>query len=157
VSNRRKNGGSKQLADLQEKRTALQCQIHNWRQAQLVYTPHAATMVASNTTIDDNGMPRVEMAENTPLFLPLAFPSHVHSLPEMEHVCMMEKRLRLAQAEDSLVEIWKQRHIVQGLWQFKRINISGTGNWPNTCMLNLYNRWWVPHQSSRVFSQLAYV
>jgi hypothetical protein len=30
--------------------------------------------------------------------------------------------------------------VIQGLWQFKRLNVSGTGNRPNTRMLNLYKR-----------------
>jgi len=52
----------------------------------------------------------------------------------------MERKLRLAQAEDALVEIRKQCRIVQGLWLFKKINISGMGNRPNIRMLSLYNR-----------------
>ena len=132
--------GSKELADLQDKRGALQYQIHSWHQAQLVYTPHVATMVAESATLDESGMPRVEMAENTPLFLPSSMPAHYCSLSEMSRVCDMEKQLRVAQADDALAEIRKQRRIVQGLWQFKKINISGTGNRPNTRMLTVYNR-----------------
>ena len=30
--------------------------------------------------------------------------------------------------------------MIQGLWQFKRLNVSGMGNKPNTRMLNLYKR-----------------
>jgi len=141
VAKRRTVGNSKkQQADLYDKRIALQRQIYAWRQAQLVYTPHAATMVASSTSLDENGFPRVEVAENTPLFLPSSFPSHIQSLSEMERICNMEKRLRLAQAEDALVKICRQRRIVQGLWQFKRLNMTGMGNRPNTKMLTLYNR-----------------
>jgi len=132
--------GKKQQADLHDRRTALQHQIYAWRQAQLVYTPHAAAMVASSASLDDNGLPRVEVAENAPLFLPSSFPADVRSLSEMNRVCNMEKKLRLAQAEDALVEIRRQRRIVQGLWQFKKLNVTGTGNRPNTKMLTLYNR-----------------
>lgn len=106
----------------------------------MVYTPHATSMLAASTSADEEGIPRVNMAENIPLFLPSSFPSHIQSLPEIKRVCDVEKRLRLAQAEDALVEIRRQRRIVQGLWQFKRINVSGTGNRPNTRMLTLYKR-----------------
>jgi len=125
---------------LHNRRTALQHQIYAWRQAQLVYTPHAAVMVASSASLDDNGLPRVEVAENAPLFLPSSFPADVWSLSEMNRICNMEKKLRLAQAEDALVEIRRQCRIVQGLWQFKKLNMTGTGNRPNTKMLTLYNR-----------------
>jgi len=83
--------GSKELADLQDKRRGLQHRIHSWCQAQLVYTPHVATMVAESATLDESGMPCVEMAENTPLFLPSSMPAHYRSLSEMSRVCDMEK------------------------------------------------------------------
>ena len=41
-------------------------------------------------------------------------------------------------ADDALAEIRHHRRVIQGLWQFKRMNVSGTGNRPNTRMLNLY-------------------
>ncbi|KIL53916.1 hypothetical protein M378DRAFT_19394 [Amanita muscaria Koide BX008] len=131
---------SKQLADLQEKRTALLRQIQNWRQVQLVYTPHAASLLAASSAVDENGAPRVEIAENIPLYLPSSFPSNVRCLSGLDHVCDVERRLRVAQADDALSEIRRQRRIVQGLWQFKKINVSGTGNRPNTRILTLYNR-----------------
>jgi len=119
----------------------LQHQIHNWRQAQLIYTPHAATLIAAaSPSTNDNDGPSVEIIENSPLFLPSSLPADVRAASDMERVCCAEKRLRIAQADDALVEIRRQRRIIQGLWQFKRINVSGTGNRPNTRMLTLYNR-----------------
>ena len=99
-------------------------------------------MVSSSLSqsVGADGQPRVEGIENSPLFLPSAFPDHVRSLPELKRACDTEKRLRLAQADDARIEIRKQRRIIQGLWQFKRLNVSGTGNRPNTRMLTLYNR-----------------
>lgn len=52
----------------------------------------------------------------------------------------MERRLRYAQAHDALAQIRRQRRIIQGLWQFKKINISGTGNRPNTRVLSTYTK-----------------
>ncbi|KAM6489975.1 hypothetical protein JOM56_014554 [Amanita muscaria] len=138
---RRKAGNtSKQLADLQDKRSALLNQIQNWRQAQLVYTPHVAPMVAANPTSDENGNTRIEVAEKISLFLPSSLPAHVRALSEIDYICNMEKRLRVAQADDVLVEIRRQCRIVQGLWQFKKIHVSGTGNRPSTRMHTLYSR-----------------
>lgn len=55
-------------------------------------------------------------------------------------MCKLELRLREPQADDALAEIRHHRRVIQGLWQFKRLNVSGTGNRPNTRMLNLYKR-----------------
>ncbi|KAM6490236.1 hypothetical protein JOM56_014213 [Amanita muscaria] len=94
---------SKQLADLEEKRTSLRNRIQCWRQAQLVYTPCVAALI-------------------------------------MTTVLEKECRLRIAQADDALAEIRRQRRIVSGLWQFKKLNVDGTGNKACTRMRTLYNR-----------------
>jgi hypothetical protein len=128
VANSKKIAGSKRQADLHERRMALQCQIQTWQQAQLVYTPHTASMVASCLLADENSQTPVETAEMMPLFLPSSFPSHIRSLPEIKQVCEVEKWLRFAQTEDTLVEIRRLRRVIQGLWQFKKLNVSGTSN-----------------------------
>jgi len=51
-----------------------------------------------------------------------------------------ERRLRVAQADDALAEIRHQRRIISGLWQFKKLNVDGTGNKASTRMRALYNR-----------------
>ncbi|KAG6822177.1 hypothetical protein H0H92_014954, partial [Tricholoma furcatifolium] len=51
-----------------------------------------------------------------------------------------EERLRFAQADDSLAEICRHRRIISGLYQFKKLNVSGTGNRPNTRMYGLFKR-----------------
>ena len=58
----------------------------------------------------------------------------------MKRICSAERRLHYAQCLDSLAQIRRQRRIIQGLWQFKKINISGTGNRPNTRILGTYNK-----------------
>jgi len=99
-----------------------------------VYTPHSATVLAEN---DELG---TELAENSKLWLPSSLPASVRCLSEMKCVCNAECRLRYAQCLDSLAQIRRQRRIIQGLWQFKKINISGTGNRPNTRMLGTNNK-----------------
>lgn len=49
-------------------------------------------------------------------------------------------QLRIAQADDSLADIRRHLRIISGLWQFKKVNISGTGNQQNTRMRSLLNR-----------------
>ena len=135
---------SKQLAKLQEKRTALLRLIQNWREVQLVYMPHVASLIQGAPVADGNGdatsVPSDTFAENIPLFLPSSLPARICALPELQEICKLERRLREPQADDALAEVRRQRRIIQGLWQFKRLNVSGTGNRPNTRMLTLYTR-----------------
>lgn len=129
---------SKQLADLQERRTSLLRQIQNWREVQLTYMPHVASIISqtqSTHDLDEDILP-----ETLPLYLPSSLPPHIRNLPEMKEVCQLECRLREPQANDALVDVRRQRRIIQGLWQFKQINVSGTGNKPNTRMLTLFKR-----------------
>ena len=39
-----------------------------------------------------------------------------------------------------LANVRCQRCVIQGLWQFKKLNVSGTGNKPNTWFINLYKQ-----------------
>jgi hypothetical protein len=138
---------SKQLADLQDKRNALYRLIQTWREVQLVYTPHVATLISQTQPPPDatNMNPYASLssevlAENLPLFLPSSLPPHIRALPELKEISNLERRLREPQADDALAEIRRQRRVIQGLWLFKRLNVSGTGNRPNTRMLGLYKR-----------------
>ena len=67
-----------------------------------------------------------------------SLPPDIRALLELEAICQMELCLREPQVDDALAEIHHHRRVIQGLWQFKRLNVSGTGNRPNTRMLNLY-------------------
>ena len=136
---------SKQLADLQEKRNGLLRLIQNWRAVQLVYLPHVASLLAQSSSSPESdtitvSSPPETHAENIPLLLPSALPDHIRNLPELAEVCKLERRLREPQADDALASIQRQRRVIQGLWQFKRLNASGIGNRPNTKMLTLYKR-----------------
>jgi hypothetical protein len=136
---------SKQLADLQEKRTGLLRLIQNWREVQFAYVPHVASLIsemqpATDVNVNTAPLSPETFAENIPLYLPSSLPPHIRNLPELHDICQLEQRLREPQADDALVDIRRQRCIIQGLWQFKRLNVSGTGNKPNTRMLNLWKR-----------------
>ena len=136
---------SKQLADLQEKRTGLHHLIQNWCEVQLAYIPHVAPLVsqmqpAADASMDAAALPPETFAENISLFLPSSLPPHIRNLPELQDIGQLERRLREALADDALAEIRRQRCIIQGLWHFKKVNVSGTGNRPNTRMLTLWTR-----------------
>ena len=104
--------------------------------------PHVATLLLQSQSPPDgpaSSSPEL-LAENIPLFLPSSLPPRIRSLPELKEVCKLERRLREPQADDALSEVRRQRRVIQGLWLFKRLNVSGTGNRPNTRMLSLYLR-----------------
>ena len=78
-------------------------------------------------------------AEDVPLFLPSSLsPNHQHT-PGFSKILACETQLHIAQADDALADIWHQLRIISGLWQFKKVNVSGTGNQPNTHMCSLFN------------------
>jgi hypothetical protein len=133
---------SKQLADLEEKRTSLRNRILRWRQAQLAYMPCVASLVVQSImALPDaaESLP-VEPAELMPLYLPSSLPQHLRQLPKLTTVLKKECQLRIAQADDALAEIRHQRQIISGLWRFKKLNVDGTGNKACTRMRTLYNR-----------------
>ena len=117
--------------------------IQNWREPQLVYTPHVALLVSQAQSAETNTTALSPLApetlpENIPLFLPSSLPAHIRSLLELKEICMLEQRLHELQANDALAEVCHQQWVIQGLWLFKHLNISGTGNHPNTRMITLY-------------------
>src|SRR6266849_8666089 len=108
---------SKQLADLEEKRTSLRNQIQRWRQAQLVYTLCVASLVHSHAALSDDAESlSVEPVESMPLYLPSSLLQHLRQLPELTTVLEKECWLRIAQADDALAEIQRQCQIILELW-----------------------------------------
>ncbi|KAG6809103.1 hypothetical protein H0H92_001589 [Tricholoma furcatifolium] len=128
----------KQLADIQLKRTALQTRILHWRQAQMIYMPFVIALLASadGLTVPNDSDSLALQPEELPLHLPSSLsPKLRETIPSL---AKKEERLRLAQADDSLAEIRRHRRILTGLYQFKKFNVSGTGNRPNTRMYGLF-------------------
>jgi hypothetical protein len=111
----------------------------------MVYMPCVATILSSATDLDsDQSTETPERVENTQLYLPSSLPS---SLPLQLRVTGLspglaekEIRLRIAQADDALAEIRRQRRIVTGLVLFKKLHVSGTGQKKNTRMRTLFKR-----------------
>ena len=129
----------KQLADLEEKRRILLGRINKWREVQLAYIPDIGSLVANTASklISDS---HSLTAEDVPLFLPSSLSANLQSPPGFTKTLAHEIRLRIAQADDALADIRHHLRIISGLWQFKKVNISGTGNQPNTRMRSLFNR-----------------
>ena len=75
-----------------------------------------------------------------PLYFPSSLPLDIRQRPELKDVCEAEQHLHEAQANDALTDVKCLCCVIQGLWQFKKLNVSGTGNQPNTQMLGLYSK-----------------
>jgi len=105
----------------------------------LAYIPDIGSLVA-NTTSKLLSPTDSLAAEDVPLFLPSSLSPNLQSTLGFSKILAYEIQLRIAQADDALADIRHHLRIISGLWQFKKVNISGTGNQPNTRMRSLFNR-----------------
>jgi hypothetical protein len=99
----------------------------------LAYIPNIGSLVANTTS-------KLLSAEDVPLFLPSSLSPNLQNTLGFLKALEYEIQLRIAQADDALADIRHHLRIISGLWQFKKVNISGTGNQPNTRMRALFNR-----------------
>jgi len=99
----------------------------------LAYIPNIGSLVANTTS-------KLLAAEDVPLFLPSSLSPNLQNTPGFLKALEHEIQLRIAQADDALADIRHHLRIISGLWQFKKVNISGTRNRPNTRMRALFNR-----------------
>ena len=100
-----------QLAEVNEKRVVLHQHIANWCDIQSLYMPAVSALRTAMTLEDDN----IVHSESIPLYLP----SGCSALVLSEGLADMEKRLRIAQADDALIELRRLLHVTSGLWTYK--------------------------------------
>ena len=105
----------------------------------MAYVPEIGSLVA-NTTSEVLSDTHSLAAEDVPLYFPTSLSSNLQSTPGISKSLAHEVQLHIAQANDALADIRHHLRIISGLWQFKKVNISGTGNQPNTRMRSLFNR-----------------
>jgi hypothetical protein len=80
--------------------------------------------------------------QTDPTLVQLILPSSLtpplrSTVPRMAEI---ERKLRVAQCDDALAEIRRQRRLISGLFTFKKLNLSGQGNKPNTRLRSIFNR-----------------
>jgi hypothetical protein len=98
-----------QSAELREKRNVFYRRIQKWQDIQNSYMLAVTEMRAERSSESDSLCP-----ESIPLFLPSSNPSlSSGSLAEKE------KRLRVAQLDDSLQELRRLLRVTMGLWEYK--------------------------------------
>ncbi|KAK7687212.1 hypothetical protein QCA50_009717 [Cerrena zonata] len=133
-----------ELAGLQEKRNILAHRIINWQKIQDIYMPLVSPLRLPPDTEDadsnSDSTPIQKDAEKIKLFLPSSCPSSMLTSDSMKTLTTKEIQLRIAQAHDALAYIRKLRRIMTGISNFKRLNISGTGNRANTRIRSLYTK-----------------
>ena len=119
-----------QIASIQEKRNALMWKIGKWRELQLIYMPGA--IVNPLQISEDDAEDNIEMAENVSLFLPSNVDPGRRESVCPQQVAEHERLLRMAQLQDSLVELRHTRKVRRRLSVNHRTQIAGQGQRANT-------------------------
>ena len=102
-------------------------------------TPNALPAIRDfNDEADEQSGEVCLRTEAIMLFLPSALSSTHTSDHVISSLQVKEKELRTAQASDALVDIRRLRRVLTGIWQFKLLNTSGTGQKQNTKTRTLY-------------------
>ncbi|KAF9470823.1 hypothetical protein BDN70DRAFT_820860, partial [Pholiota conissans] len=126
----------------QEKRNSLYRRIHQWRDAQLAYTPMVASLLLKHTASPLGGVqdfsPVTTQVEEALLFLPSSLSDTMRN--SIQNIASKELQLRKAQSTEALEDIRRGHRMITGLAQFKKLNICGAGNKANTRMRTLYDR-----------------
>lgn len=109
-------------------------QIRKWQQAQLVYMPGALTpsFPAHDHGANEDDTGDLEMPEKIPLILPSKIESTRRDAVCLHHVAEYERQLRLAQLQDSLIELRRVRRIRHTLLMNHRTQVAGQGQRANT-------------------------
>jgi hypothetical protein len=100
-------------ADIQEKRNALRRRIALWFEVAKMYMPTLYEVAPDNPSTTS------APSEKIPLRLPSSLPANLRNSVCLYRLPDIERRLRLAQAEDSLSDLRRQLRITMGLWQYK--------------------------------------
>ena len=119
------------LASIQEKRNALMRRIKKWRELQLIYMPGAIAPLlhTSEDNAEDND---TETAETVPLLLPSSLDPRTHERICLQRVADHERLLRMAQLQDSIIELQHARKIRRKLLLNHYTQIAGQGQRANT-------------------------
>ena len=107
-------------------------QIRRWQQVQLIYMPGAVVPSFSTNDHDADENDTGETPENIPLVLPSEVESTRRRAVCLHQVAEYERQLRLAQLQDSLVELRRVRRIRHTLSVNHRTQIAGQGQCAST-------------------------
>ncbi|KZT03347.1 uncharacterized protein LAESUDRAFT_761931 [Laetiporus sulphureus 93-53] len=125
-------------ADSQQRQNALYHHIQGWCTLQDIYMPIAAQLRAPYISIEEIAEKSDYAANDMKLWLPSSLSVDLRSSEALRDLVMKETRLRVAQADDALAEIRRLRHVLMEVRQFRKMNVSGTGQKANTRMRTLF-------------------
>ncbi|EIN05219.1 hypothetical protein PUNSTDRAFT_75000 [Punctularia strigosozonata HHB-11173 SS5] len=130
---------STQRTSIQQQRASLKYTIHSYLKAQAVYMPACGSL--RNSSDIDAGLstePEVfdplssTLPEEFPLLLPSGLDAGMRRNSSLHTVVNIETRMRLAQAQDSLIQLRHLRRVYQGLSTRLRKKVWGVGQKTNT-------------------------
>jgi hypothetical protein len=109
-----------QEGDIEERRNVLRWRIQAWMEVRKIYIPALADD-------QDSIISATSVARATPELVPLKLPSSM--TPTLRSTCYqgladIERRLRVAQADDCLSDLRKQLRIMMGLHRYKKTQIG---------------------------------
>ncbi|PIL29361.1 hypothetical protein GSI_09412 [Ganoderma sinense ZZ0214-1] len=128
-----------ELADQQTKRNVLSRRIELWQAIQDVHMPTVSPLRSEHASRSAAPI----KPEDVQLWLPSALPPTYRSVESLSGLQDKERRLHLAQMSDSLEDIRRIRRVLAAISEFKRLNVSGTGQRAVTRTLGVYNRFLV--------------
>ena len=106
-------------------------QIRKWQRLQLVYMP-GVNIPPLHVSEDDTEDNDIETAETIPLLLPSSLDPESREKICLQRVADHEQLLRMAQLQDSLIELQHTRKIRHKLLLNHRIKVAGQGQRANT-------------------------
>lgn len=123
-------------AVVDEKDRALRRCIMLWKVLQKVYMPYleawrTSSPSTSSNTSDVDDLP----AERIPIELPSNIPQNLRNSSSITDLATKELRLRHAQCYDSLASLRRELRIGAFLYDYKKVQVAGTGQRRNTRML----------------------
>lgn len=122
-----------QTNEIQEKRNTLHRRIEKWRQVQSIYMPSVSDLRAAMPAAFASS---ITHPEQSLLYLPSQIPQEESLFGDL---VQKERRLRVAQADDALIELRRLLRITMGLWQYKHTQL-GSGQHSNTRARALISR-----------------
>ena len=111
--------------------------IETWHAIQAAYMPSVSSLVEGT---DESNDLSVVKTEDIKLYLLFMVPSHLRTGLFLPDLLQKEVWLYTAQADDALADICWLRYVMAGVLQFKTLNVSGSGQKPNTCIYTLYEK-----------------
>jgi hypothetical protein len=119
VSQSKGKATNSKTSALRDKRNALRYRIAKWQEVQEVYMPVVTQLRLTSSSAPDP----LTHPERVPLYLPSDI-SMSSRLSLAGGLSEKERRLRIAQADDALVDLTRMLRITMGLWDYKLTNVG---------------------------------